>query len=401
MRLQHRQYFMGSRSATSRAVSRVVVVLVSLGLTGVAGGMAGCGGVDPVASYAGPVTDPTLLYTSLTVDHPAITMSTVAPYDALQLTATPRDALGNPMTGLPAPMYLSSDTTKVRVSADGMVTAVGTVIGVRVIATLVAGPVSHVDTALIDVTNTATPPKLASLSIQPVAPDSAVWPLFGKFDLAYVIAAISGLQKGTTLVPRLVDSAGNPMSVGEMAYTSLDLAIGSADRLGNMNFRKPGQVRIVAQTTAYGISRADTLTATVIMPVAQAAQIYARADGTPGFFTVLPDNSLAEMKDIYLAPSGIVAWYNYTPHDIDIVFDDPTNVVQPTVNISNIVVGGFGGQCAAGNTMIPANLDPDPEWGVYSTIRVVQFPVPGVYTYRSTAIGTSMRVIVNKDLPPE
>src|SRR5881394_859856 len=167
MRLQHRQYFMGSRSATSRAVSRVVVVLVSLGLTGVAGGMAGCGGVDPVASYAGPVTDPTLLYTSLTVDHPAITMSTVAPYDALQLTATPRDALGNPMTGLPAPMYLSSDTTKVRVSADGMVTAVGTVIGVRVIATLVAGPVSHVDTALIDVTNTATPPKLASLSIQP------------------------------------------------------------------------------------------------------------------------------------------------------------------------------------------------------------------------------------------
>src|SRR5260221_10327275 len=67
------------------------------------------------------------------------------------------------------------DTSAVRVTAEGLVRAVSTTSGVSVIAELGVGPVRHADTAMVIVTNLSSPPLLASLSIHPVAPDSAIW----------------------------------------------------------------------------------------------------------------------------------------------------------------------------------------------------------------------------------
>src|SRR5881394_3956609 len=132
-----------------------------LALLGLAGGLASCSDIEPVAPHEEPITDPTQLYMRLTLDHPAVNLSTEEGYKALQLRAIPREALGNPMTGLPAPMFKSRDTTKVRVTADGLLTAEATATGVEVIATLTAGPITHADTARVQVTDLATP-KLAS-----------------------------------------------------------------------------------------------------------------------------------------------------------------------------------------------------------------------------------------------
>ena len=67
----------------------------------------------------------TQVFTSVTLT-PAAPSITVG--GTLQLTATPRDQVGNAMTGLPAPQFSSSDPTVVTVTSGGMITgiAVGT-----------------------------------------------------------------------------------------------------------------------------------------------------------------------------------------------------------------------------------------------------------------------------------
>src|SRR5262245_33764389 len=101
------------RSRQSTAPSRTLF----LGLGCLAAfGLVGCSGLESV-QRPDPETDPTRLYTDLTLDRRAINLSTVAPYNTLQLTATPHDAMGQPMTGLSAPIFHSSDTTSVTVTA--------------------------------------------------------------------------------------------------------------------------------------------------------------------------------------------------------------------------------------------------------------------------------------------
>src|SRR5881394_1092597 len=150
-----------------------------LALLGVAGGLAGtllgCSNIEPVAPVAGPITQPEQLYMDLTLNYRAINLSTAAGSNTLQLTATPRDALGNPMTGLPAPVFKSPDTTKVRVTPEGLLTAVGTITNFQVTATLTVGPVTHADTTWINVT--ALPQVWDTLSIHPVPPANTEWPL--------------------------------------------------------------------------------------------------------------------------------------------------------------------------------------------------------------------------------
>src|SRR5260221_14173929 len=76
-------------------------------LFGLAASLARCSSIEPVAPAAPPITDPTQLYMRLTLDDRAVNLSTVPPYDTLQLTATPRDALATPLLNLPTPMFTS------------------------------------------------------------------------------------------------------------------------------------------------------------------------------------------------------------------------------------------------------------------------------------------------------
>src|SRR5690348_13021390 len=94
--------------------SRVGVVL--LGLVGVLG----CG-----HDTTGPAPrDPTTLLWQLDVNHQAVTLATVAPYDTVQLVATPRALGGAPLAGAVV-TYRTTDATSVVVSPTGLVTARG------------------------------------------------------------------------------------------------------------------------------------------------------------------------------------------------------------------------------------------------------------------------------------
>ena len=140
----------------------------------------GCGDIEPVAPGDVLITDPAQLYRGLALEAAAITLSTTSPYNTILLRAMPRDAQGNPMAGLPAPTFRlqnPNDSVRVLLTPTGLATAVATTTGtgVRVIATLTSGSITHVDTARIAVKATADPPKLATLSIEPILPDSAIW----------------------------------------------------------------------------------------------------------------------------------------------------------------------------------------------------------------------------------
>src|SRR6188472_1020921 len=171
------------RPSRFRAHSRAPVLRLLLGLA-----LAGCSGLEPVPTYE-PVTDPAQLYMRLVLSHRAINLSTVAPANTLQLTATPLDASGQPMAGLPVPSFRSSDTTSVWVTPEGLLQARGPATGVTVIADLVApGNIRHADTAMVNVNATTDPPPvLASLVLDPVQGDSAVRAI-DRFGSLFVVA---------------------------------------------------------------------------------------------------------------------------------------------------------------------------------------------------------------------
>lgn len=376
---------------------------------GLAGSLAACNSIEPVAPATGPITEPTQLYMALTLDHRAITLSTdasQAEYHTLQLTATPRDALGDAMPNLPAPVFTSSDTGVVTVSADGLVTALAATQGVKVIATLQAGPVTHVDTAVINVTTLAPPPPLASVSIHPVAPDSAIWALIpqGRGVNLVVVLFPSFVSPITTihgnLVPLAVDATGAAVSGLPFEYESLDPAVATIDqRNGLVALIRPGQVRMVVRTTAYGVTKADTVTFTVTLPLLAGFDIALNLNGVPGF--VAPE--------VRILPSGIVKWESKVRDEVDVVFDDPTHVVMAPTDGCNLVPlvisSGYwapGSSCGTGNMVItPAAPPPTGTINTVPSVQIRQFPLPGVYpfhgTFHSTGLSASGRVIVTND----
>src|SRR5690606_7757607 len=102
-----------AHSATAGRIVRWLAVALAL---------LGCEDVPKVATFE-PITDPRELFASVTFEHRAINLSTAAPYDTFRLTVMPRNALGEPMSGLPAPTFESSDTTRVQVTPEGLLRA--------------------------------------------------------------------------------------------------------------------------------------------------------------------------------------------------------------------------------------------------------------------------------------
>jgi plastocyanin len=347
--------------AISRIISRValgsfvaVPVLVALG----------CAGDAAVAPP--PATNVDSLYWALTLDHRAVTLSPVAPYDTIRLTATPRNAHGEPLSGLPAPTFTSLDLDRAQVSADGLVHVIGAGTGVPVVATLVVGNVRHADTAMINVTSTATPPVLASLSIHPDAHDTA--------------AAAAQSNQGLPAQARGADSAQiNGLSI---YYESLDRTVATIDRsTGFFQPTRPGHVTVIATATAYGVTKADTLPVTVGYPVNIVINVKPQKDVSG--HTV---NGFAP-SDITVGVGAVLLFFNNTGVATDITFDDPTNVAQDDRDCA--YVPWF---CGTGSIAAWAKDSSDPTG--LSASRARRFPVPGTYTYHSTIFGTTGRIVV-------
>ncbi len=360
--------------------ARVLVVI------GIASGLFSCSNIEPVAPANPPITEPTQLYMSLTLNQRTIN---IALGQTIQLVATPRDALGNAMTGLPMPTYQVIDTTKVQVTPEGMLTALETVDapGTRVIVKLTNGPISHEDTVLIRVTSVPSAAALDTLSIDPPPGDSTIWAIdFANNATSLIMGPdILGLFQAPKVVARTVSATGGVVPGLLVDYTSLDSAVAVVNReTGFVTLRRPGRVAMVARTWAYGNTRADTITYTVTMPIAMSYSVlglkvtFQSADGS---------------NEIKIAPNGIVGWASSMLVDtVDVTFDDPTNVVMPpAASMCDLLPSwvGPGFYCGAGNIL----LLPVPNGSTDNT-HFRQFPIPGIYPFHDTRTGASGRVIV-------
>ena len=337
-----------------------------------------CSDIESVPTFE-PITDPAQLFMALTLNHGAINLSTAAPYDTLRLTATPRNALGEPLSGLPAPVFTSLDTTRVWVTPDGLLRARASGTGVRVVAEIVTSlNIRHSDTAVVDVTTNATPPRLTTFSITPESPEDAVWGTTAFYGLlGQAILEFAGVRVSPRLSLRALDENGAPISGLQVEYGTLDPAIVQIDRRTGQIVRlyAPGTARVWARTQAYGVTMADTAVFTVTMPAVHGFE-----------FQLQPDSSLAlSSRQVTVRPGGYVFWMNFTGKQTDIVFDDPESAEEIPE------VCALLGEAHCGGGDIPAW---DGSGGTFAGVRGRRFSTPGVYPFRSPLTGLTGRVIV-------
>lgn len=374
--------------------------------------LAGCSQVEPIAPLD-PITEAARLFLRLTVDHPAVNLSTSttsAAYNTLQLTATAWNAEGGPMPELPAPAFrlvTDGDSTMVTVTAGGLVTALGetTDNGVLVIGELAVGNVRHADTAVVKVTAAATPPVLTAFSIDPISPAAAVRYIPSPTGTATVIAlAISaGLIHNDVITPQALDAQGGLIAGLAIDYGSLDPVIAAVNRrTGTVTPLQEGAAKIVARTTAYGITKEDTATFIVQPPFAGSFTGGFDKIGRPGFSGAGLDTIL---PTITIVAGGIISWLSITEEPIDVTFDDPTSVAAVPMAVCDAAIQLISGLfttdfCADGGNIASfvgseSGLSPD---GLFA-IRWRRFPVAGIYPFRSTLIGATGRVVVVEPTP--
>jgi plastocyanin len=321
------------------------------------------------ALTSSPVEDGSRLYWGLRLDHHAVNLSVHAPYDTIRLTATPVNSAGGPLDGMPAATFESGDPEVLEVTSEGVVRALSPASRIPVVATLSIANLTHLDTTLITITDDLAPPVLAVFSAHPVPPDSAKTTAGPGFFMPPKVLPVQAL-----------DAANQPMAGLEVDFRSSDTLRASINRSTGLVFgRRPGQVTLYATTTAYGVTKADTIPYTVGWPLHRTVPMYrSTPDGA-----MVPDFDPAE---VWLGPGGTVVWVNFLGKEADVVFDDPASAVENTTYCT------FFGLCGSGN-IEPFNppLD-DPNFFAHARAR--RFPVPGTYTYHSAIYGITGKVIV-------
>ncbi len=344
---------------TSRALSsdRMVAVLALA--------VAACATDTPYAPP--PVTDPTKLYWSLTLNHRAVTLSTVAPYDTIRLVATPRTIKGLPIAGLPAPTFTSLDLQNVQVSATGLVHVIGTGTQFTVVASLSIGNDTHADTAIFNVTDTTTPPVLSRFTIHPPPGDSA-----------------KTASNFPTLIPSAgIDAAGDTIQNLATYYSTADSSVATIDRTGVLSPVRPGHVTVYATATAYGITKADTLPYTIGYSLFAVIQIAAEPNAAGKIVGIFTPSTVS------LGPGATVVFQNQSAPSTDVTFDDPTHVMQDDAACAQHVWW-----CGSGNIAAFAN-DPS-DTSDTKQLRIRSIPAPGTYKFHSTISGASGSVVVMK-----
>jgi hypothetical protein len=355
----------------------------------------GCGGLEPVAPYS-PITDPSQLFMRLELNHAAANLATVDGYRDLQLVATPLDAIDRPMTGLPAPTFRSSDTTRVWVTADGLLQARRAATAVQVIAEIAAsGNNRRADTILVNVRQTTVaPPVLDVLTLRPEDPAESVLGMVG-FTATLAIGQLQfATGKNYAAAPRLraLDPDSVPISNLIVEYESLHPDVISVSKRfgiqGQNNLHQPGEADIVVRTTAYGVTKVDTAHFTVTNPVINGVVVEPGDDGEP---VVRPGM-------IVVRPGGWAFFTNLTADSISVTFDDPDAADQITL-LCEAAGATYPALCDFGN--IPNFRLDEPEKKVneiadfFDVTHGRQFSTPGEYTYSIQPLGVTGRIIVS------
>lgn len=202
-----------------------------------------------------------------------------------QLIVTPRDTLGQPLVGLPAPVFVSSDSTKVSVSSSGVAT--GRAVGSStIIARVQSDNLTYADTSTITVTSTAK-----TLATFAVSPRTATVPAGSGQTLTFV----ANDPTGTRI-----------LGLGAPFYTSLAPTRATV-RGSRVTGVSPGEARIAATITVNGVTMVDTIGITVTNPLTATVFMLSNQAGS----VFLP-------PIVTIAPGGRVMWSNNSgiTHDV-------------------------------------------------------------------------------------
>lgn len=169
---------------------------------------------------------------------------------SFQLAATPTDAAGQPVQGLPAATWQSGDPARATVSASGLVTGVAAG-PVAITATLSAGGVTRTATSQLTVTALTPPaPAFASLEINPPAGSVGV-----------------GSTLQLTAIPRDAGGAGIP-NLPAASWSTSDAGRAGVSSTGVVTGVAAGTATITATLTAGGVTRTGSAVVTVTTPPA-------------------------------------------------------------------------------------------------------------------------------------
>lgn len=343
----------------------------------------GCG--DEFAGGLPATSDGANLYARLEMNHHAVLLSIVAPYDTVRLSAMPKDMDGNDwfpdhltvterdsLLAVNPPKYLSQDEARVRVGANGFLQAVGTTTAtgtVRVIATRQLGNVTRADTTLVRILDEPSPPKIKTFRLRPT--DS--------------LKVASGSK--LPMVLTALDSVNNPILrvvTYARSYNPTIIGIGIDEKYSGWNVtsvyggrHQLGTSQIISGAYVYGIVVADTITMMNGYPITRGSTIDASTanNGTVSL-------SLSS-SNITIGPGGVVYWTNDTKLEpISIEFDDPSTVLAAILPAQN--TGG-------GNII---DIPSDSTLTAITRTRFRRFLEPGLYIYRTNPYGSTGRVVV-------
>lgn len=361
--------------------------------------VAGCG--DQSLSPP-PVPTDSEAYWELVLDHHAALMSLTPPYNTLQISAVPRNFRHEPLAGLPAPQFRSLTPAKLIATPDGSV-VVGdtTAVPGLVEASLTINNLKHADTIMIVVVDIPQPPVLNSLSIHPIAPDSAK-----------IGVSSAGFTLDRVLPIRAMDANGSPFPVyGHDNPGILPIRAISSDPSILRVLQPPevpvgativrgmsiGTTTVIASTVAFGVPKADTLTYRVGFPLFFLSWI--QRDVAHNFPSGLWNLTHPEVR---ISTGAAVAWWlqNSEPDGSDTVHIKFTEADLPNVAAPRPIMDVMTAMspflpiylCSTsecdngGNFSIPG--------GPYFATVGRRFLAPGIYAYTMQPGGIAGRVVV-------
>ncbi len=327
----------------------------------------------------------------------SVLMSTIAPYNTLQLQVTPRSIAGHVVPGTTHPTFLTKDGT-LSITPDGVVTAVAVTPGstptwIAVSVKDTVNDITIIDTVYVTVTAQASSMPLQTLEFLPTRGDSA------KFGLT---TSMFSLPKDTIGV---IANAGTMLtSQLKVRFRSSDTTVAQIHALnGSLTLKQPGQAVIEATTTYYGVTKTMTLPIRVGLPVG--AQVYLRIQSSPtvsGTYIRAFDPEVITIGvggAVLFSPEGVV---NDAAREIpwDVVFDDPS-VAEKTSLPARLFQDSSGNvnptpPLLTGGKFNPACLGPSGFLPICQGARRA-FKHAGTYTIRSALYGTSGTIIVKEE----
>lgn len=340
------------------AYIRYCIALIGTGMMFVA---IGCNDPSEAPSF---LQSPEEIFWELELNHRAVNLALVAPYDTITLKAVARNVYGDVMEHQ-GEVRIVSESDRIVVFPDGRVQATGqtSATGVVVIATCTVNGVTRTDTAKIVVTAVEKPPVMESFSIQLPPQDSSRLAALHVWDMTFKRIPLSA-----------IDAAGNPIPRVIAHYRSSEPSVGVLQDSwqGFVLGYLPGELTVHASATVYGVNKIDTLPLTITNRLVQAQ--------------IVRDGDIAEYETT-IAASGAVYWLNFTRDSLDIVFDEPEQAEKACCTLAGLQLGDTSGNISPfiRNMELPIpGLYPNDVFKRRDLVRGRTFRTPGRYTYRST-----------------